>query len=96
MSLTQQSDSARRRSLHARRLPLTDSDRQLAQLSDLEPNSDFQAALTSEGLWPLQPTSIDVLQINVGRLCNQTCRHSSLGQWHALEVTEIIHKIERD
>jgi radical SAM/Cys-rich protein len=75
MSLTQQSDGARRRSLHARRLPLADSDRQLAQLSDLQLNTDFQMALTSEGLWPLQPTSIDVLQINVGRLCNQTCRH---------------------
>jgi radical SAM/Cys-rich protein len=75
MSLTQQRDSAPRRSLHARRLPLADADRQLAQLSDLQMGTDFQTALTREGLWPLQPTSIDVLQINVGRLCNQTCRH---------------------
>ena len=26
-------------------------------------------------LCPLTPTGIDVLQINVGKLCNQTCRH---------------------
>ena len=75
MSSTLQSHSAPRRSLHARRLPLADADRQLARLSDLQMHTDFQTALTSEGLWPLQPTSIEVLQINVGKLCNQTCRH---------------------
>ncbi len=28
-----------------------------------------------DGLHPLRTTSIEVLQINVGKLCNQTCRH---------------------
>ncbi len=37
--------------------------------------TDFQQALEQQGLWPLLPTSIDVMQINVGKLCNQTCRH---------------------
>ena len=27
------------------------------------------------GLHPLRPTGITVLQVNVGKLCNQTCRH---------------------
>jgi radical SAM/Cys-rich protein len=45
------------------------------QLDQLPIHQDFDEALTSEGLWPLQPTSIDALQINVGKLCNQTCRH---------------------
>ena len=27
------------------------------------------------GLYPLRPTGITVLQVNVGKLCNQTCRH---------------------
>ena len=75
MSSTPQTYNTARRSLHARRLPLANADRQLMKLGELRMGKDFQQALTSEGLWPLQPTSIDVLQINVGKLCNQTCRH---------------------
>lgn len=41
----------------------------------MEVGRDFHHALTGEGLWPLRPTGIEVLQINVGKLCNQTCRH---------------------
>jgi radical SAM/Cys-rich protein len=75
MSSIPQTHNTPRRTLHARRLPLADAGRQLTQLSELPMGRDFQQALTTEGLWPLQPTSIDVLQINVGKLCNQTCRH---------------------
>src|SRR6266851_3718737 len=35
----------------------------------------FEQALAGTGLWPLRATSIQVLQVNVGKLCNQTCRH---------------------
>jgi len=35
----------------------------------------FEAALTEAGLAPLQAAGIQVLQINVGRVCNQTCLH---------------------
>lgn len=35
----------------------------------------FADALASSGLWPLSATGIDVLQVNVGKVCNQTCRH---------------------
>src|SRR5260221_7268777 len=35
----------------------------------------FEAKLTDGGRWPLTATGIDVLQVNVGRLCNQTCGH---------------------
>ena len=38
-------------------------------------STDFESALSAEGLWPLRPTAIEVMQINVGKLCNQTCRH---------------------
>jgi radical SAM/Cys-rich protein len=31
--------------------------------------------LASAGLWPLRPTGLEILQINVGKRCNQTCRH---------------------
>ncbi len=35
----------------------------------------FEHALADGGLWPLCATGIQVLQINVGKLCNQTCHH---------------------
>src|SRR5262245_39548109 len=35
----------------------------------------FDQALGESALWPLISTGIQVLQINVGKLCNQTCRH---------------------
>jgi radical SAM/Cys-rich protein len=37
--------------------------------------TEFAAALSAAGLGPLRATGIEVLQINVGRVCNQTCRH---------------------
>ncbi|MEX5213277.1 MAG: arsenosugar biosynthesis radical SAM protein ArsS [Nitrospiraceae bacterium] len=37
--------------------------------------SAFDAQLERAGLYPLHATGITVLQINVGKLCNQTCRH---------------------
>src|SRR6266849_3529458 len=35
----------------------------------------FEQALADSGLWPLRANGIHVLQVNVGKLCNQTCRH---------------------
>src|SRR3990172_3560019 len=35
----------------------------------------FGQSLAESGLWPLRATGLQVLQINVGKLCNQTCRH---------------------
>ena len=35
----------------------------------------FAEALAGAGRWPLRPAAIATLQINVGKLCNQTCRH---------------------
>src|SRR3990172_11597867 len=35
----------------------------------------FERVLSAEGLSPLRATCIFVLQVNVGRLCNQTCHH---------------------
>jgi radical SAM/Cys-rich protein len=63
------------RSLKSRRLPLASGDHQLARLRRLSVEQTFRDALRSEGLWPLRPTAIEILQVNVGKLCNQTCRH---------------------
>src|SRR5436853_19180 len=35
----------------------------------------FEQALAASGIAPLCATGIQVLQVNVGKLCNQTCRH---------------------
>jgi radical SAM/Cys-rich protein len=35
----------------------------------------FESVLASNGQWPLEAAGIEVLQVNVGKLCNQTCRH---------------------
>lgn len=35
----------------------------------------FKAALASSGLCPLNATGLQVFQMNLGKLCNQTCKH---------------------
>ena len=35
----------------------------------------FDDALAESDLYPLTATGLEILQINVGKLCNQTCRH---------------------
>ena len=66
--------------LHARRAPLADAFAQVARL-DSQPLAgarhagDFDAALAAAG-WPrLAPAPIEIFQINLGKLCNMTCRH---------------------
>ncbi|MEQ8474526.1 MAG: arsenosugar biosynthesis radical SAM protein ArsS [Marinoscillum sp.] len=35
----------------------------------------FQEKLENIGMFPLKPTGIEILQINVGKMCNQVCKH---------------------
>ncbi|MEO8416510.1 MAG: arsenosugar biosynthesis radical SAM (seleno)protein ArsS [Ginsengibacter sp.] len=35
----------------------------------------FQQKLEQSGLYPLQPTGIEIFQVNIGKMCNQTCNH---------------------
>ena len=35
----------------------------------------FKEKLESMDLYPLRPTGIDILQVNVGYMCNQVCKH---------------------
>jgi radical SAM/Cys-rich protein len=35
----------------------------------------FQQQLETIGMYPLRPAGIDILQVNVGKMCNQVCRH---------------------
>jgi radical SAM/Cys-rich protein len=61
--------------LDARGLPLSSGAVQRAHLRELPLAREFDAALEGAGLSPLRPRRIRVLQLNVGKLCNQTCRH---------------------
>ncbi len=35
----------------------------------------FRDKLETIGLYPLKPTGIEILQVNVGKMCNQECKH---------------------
>lgn len=67
-------------SLSKRRSPLADPHHQVARLAALDlshtpHNGDFSARLTADGWQELRPVQLEIFQINLGKLCNMTCRH---------------------
>lgn len=54
---------------------LADPRKQIEFLEQNSPVPAFAETLASHGLPVLQAESIDILQINLGKLCNQTCAH---------------------
>lgn len=66
----------RLRSLSARGAALAAPAAQLARLDALAiSGGEFAARLVDAG-WPaLSPVAPRVLQLNIGRMCNMTCRH---------------------
>ncbi|MCZ6600693.1 MAG: arsenosugar biosynthesis radical SAM protein ArsS [Acidobacteria bacterium] len=62
-------------SLQSRRSPLARPAVQVRHLEKEAPWPVFQERMSTLGLPPLTATGLSVLQINVGRLCNQTCAH---------------------
>ena len=65
--------------LHRRGAALADPEEQLRRLAAVplaDPlGGDFDRHLAGAGLQPLTALGIEVLQINVGKVCNQTCQH---------------------
>ena len=56
--------------------PLSSPVRQLERLAQIPLASTFDDCIRDAGLGEhLRATAVDVLQINVGRKCNQTCKH---------------------
>jgi len=55
--------------------PLASGAAQRRRLAELPLARTFETALDGAGFLPLVATGIDVLQVNVGKKCNQTCRH---------------------
>src|SRR4030081_252029 len=62
-------------SLLSRMLPLASAGVQQETLGSVPLALEFDEAVARSGLWPLRSRQIEVFQINVGKLCNQTCRH---------------------
>lgn len=64
------------KSLLSRSHELSSPDEQLRVLNDPDAGyQPFDEALEGAGLFPLTSTGIEILQVNVGKLCNQTCGH---------------------
>ena len=72
--LTTHSSLPNMKSLRASQHPLSHSQQQLDVLeqSALPPFAD---KLATYGLHPLRPTGIEIFQVNLGKMCNQTCAH---------------------
>lgn len=73
------SDKERKISLHGQHHKLADVSEQLEILEHRQTDKfvlpPFEQKLKQNKLYPLKPTSIQILQINVGKICNQTCKH---------------------
>ncbi len=61
--------------LQKQRHPLATGAAQRRRLAEVPLARGFEQAIASAGLAPLRATGIEVLQVNLGRKCNQTCRH---------------------
>jgi len=67
------------KSLKAQHSILADAHEQLEILEHGVANDfvlvPFQQKLEESGLYPLKPTGIQIFQVNVGKMCNQVCKH---------------------
>lgn len=54
---------------------LADVSTQIALLEGENQLPHFEEMLETFGLCPLKPTQIEILQVNVGKMCNQVCTH---------------------
>ena len=65
------------KSLKAQHNELTNSVFQLKVLNDTERLNlpKFAEKLSETDLFPLKPTNLDIFQVNLGKMCNQVCKH---------------------
>ncbi len=61
--------------LQKRHSPLVSGSEQQRRLASIRLGKSFSECLRSADLYPLTATDIEIFQINVGKKCNQTCRH---------------------
>lgn len=65
------------KSLSRQQHELARAEKQVGILDDHEAIGipSFQQKLETIGLYPLKPTHLEIFQINVGKMCNQVCKH---------------------
>ncbi len=92
------------KSLKARHSDLASPQNQMKALHNLhkEKVPPFAGKLRESGLYPLKPVGLDILQINVGKMCNQTCAHCHVDAGPDRKeimtketMTECLHAIEK-
>ena len=72
-------DTKSKISLHGQHHKLADAHEQLEILEHSQSDKfvliPFEQKLRESGLYPLNPTGIEIFQVNLGKMCNQTCKH---------------------
>ena len=63
------------KTLQSRSHFLKETAHQIEVLEEHRSHPTFEEKLTSLGAFPLRPAKLEILQINVGKMCNQTCKH---------------------
>lgn len=67
------------KSLKAQHSQLADTQQQLRILEEGRVGDfalvPFQQNLEASGLYPLRPRALEIFQVNLGKMCNQVCRH---------------------
>jgi len=63
------------KSLKAQNHALSDPRYEIDILESRSSDVSFSQKLTESNLYPLKPLLIDTLQINLGKMCNQVCKH---------------------
>ncbi len=65
------------KSLHVLNHSLASSENQLAILEGDAPGnvSSFRDKVAGFDMYPLKPTGVEIFQVNVGKMCNQVCKH---------------------
>ena len=68
-------EKTRKISLSGQHHRLSIAEKQLQTLEDIGSLESFESKLKEINLHPLKPTSLDVFQVNLGKMCNQVCKH---------------------
>ena len=79
-------------SMRHRGNPLANSEKQLVVLSPAHGSTRFGEKLRTAGYPKLTSDGIEVLQVNLGKLCNMTCEHCHVDA--GPDRREIMQKIE--
>ena len=55
--------------------PLSYAENQIALLEGNLSHPSFKEKLVEQGMFPLKSSGVEIFQVNMGKMCNQTCKH---------------------